>query len=97
VKKPETKTAADKSAANKTAAKPADKKAAAKGADKKKDQKAAAKPAGPKLAAKPVEHTVSTQSVKPGGAPAKAELSPITILPTNTFVPGKPMVAAVTP
>jgi soluble lytic murein transglycosylase len=92
VKKPEPKTAADKTAASKTAAKPADNKAADKKADKKKDQKAAAKPAGQKLASKPAERTVSTQSVKP-----KAELSPIAILPTNTFVPGKPMVAATTP
>jgi soluble lytic murein transglycosylase len=102
VKKPEPKTAAEKTAADKittdkTAAKPADKKAAAKGAGKKKDQKAAAKPAGQKLAAKPAERTVPTQSVKPGAASAKAELSPVSILPTNSFVPGKPMIAATTP
>jgi soluble lytic murein transglycosylase len=100
VKKPEPKTASNKTPAgktepNKTAAKPADKKAAAKGADKKKDQKAAEKLSRQKLAAKGAERTVSTQSVKP--SPIKAELSPVSILPTNSFVPGKPMVAATTP
>lgn len=99
VKKPEPKTAdkkpADKKAAeNKTAAKPVDKKAAAKPADKKKDQKTTGKPADKKHAA---ERTVATQAVKPGAPPAKAALSPISILPTSTFVPGKPMMAAVTP
>ena len=37
------------------------------------------------------------QSPKPGAAPAKAALSPVSILPTGTFVPGKPMMAATTP
>jgi soluble lytic murein transglycosylase len=100
VKKPESKTAGnktadDKTAAGKTAAKPADKKAAAKSADKKPDPKAAAKPAAQKQAAKPAAHAM--QSPKPGAAPAKAALSPVSILPTGTFVPGKPMMAATTP
>ena len=86
----ETKKPSAKPTESKTAVKPADSKPAAKPVA----AKSAAKPATSRQAAKPAAKKTTASSAKPGAAPAKAMLSPVAILPTTRFVPGKATLAS---